>query len=212
MTYLELVNKVLVRMREPEVTGLVSTDPVVLLAKEYVRKARNDIERAHQWAALRAAIPLTATATLDAAVLPGAHPKSFITEVFREDGTRLKETTWADIVQSRLYSESDNEPTYYATSVSGNDLQIELYPTPAVTETLTVVGYIRTADLTNDTDPCYIPCDPIIDLAYAMCIRERGETGGISSQEAFQIAKMSLQDEIALDAAMHDEEAVWKVG
>ena len=65
------------------------------------------------------------------------------------------------------------------------------------------------ADLSDDTTQLTIPSQPIIQLAFAMALRERGETGGISAQEQFAVAQRSLGDAIAIDANKYPEELVF---
>ena len=45
-----------------------------------------------------------------------------------------------------------------------------------------------------------VPDNPVIQLAYAMALRERGETGGQSAAEQFIVAQGALADAIAIDA------------
>ena len=55
MTYLEMVNEVLVRMREEEVTSVVDpeNDPEQKMVCKFVNDARSFVERSHAWNALR---------------------------------------------------------------------------------------------------------------------------------------------------------------
>ena len=68
---------------------------------------------------------------------------------------------------------------------------------------------LRPDELVNDTDPLIIPSQPVIHLAVALLARERGETGGTSAPEYFQIADRYLSDAIAMDAQKHPEETIW---
>jgi hypothetical protein len=68
----------------------------------------------------------------------------------------------------------------------------------------------RQADLTNNTDVIKVPSKPVIHLAVALLARERGETGGTSVAEYFQIADKYLSDAIAIDAAKHPEEMLFR--
>ena len=49
MTYLQLVNKVLVRLREDQVTSVASND-YSLLVGEFVAQAASEVEDAWNWA------------------------------------------------------------------------------------------------------------------------------------------------------------------
>ena len=62
MTYLQLVNSVLRRMREDEVTSIENTtDSYVKLVGEFVNDARRIVEDAWDWSALRSTITVTTT-------------------------------------------------------------------------------------------------------------------------------------------------------
>ena len=54
MTYLELVNNVLTRLREPMITSVnKSEDAVVNIVKNLVNDAKRHVEMAHSWNATR---------------------------------------------------------------------------------------------------------------------------------------------------------------
>jgi uncharacterized membrane protein len=63
--------------------------------------------------------------------------------------------------------------------------------------------------LVADTDKLIIPSRPVILLATAMAIEERGEDGAQQSVNAYATGQSALSDEIALDAARHPEELIW---
>ena len=63
--------------------------------------------------------------------------------------------------------------------------------------------------LSADTDTLDVPETPVIQLAVALATRERGETGGTSTAEYFQIANRYLGDAIAHDAGRHPEELIF---
>ena len=68
----------------------------------------------------------------------------------------------------------------------------------------------RQADLSANTDSLLVPAMPVVHLAVALLARERGETGGTSAAEYFQIAEKFLSDAIAIDAAKHPEEMYFR--
>ena len=60
-TYLELVNDVLIRMREPQVTS-VSENTVSSLVGKYINDAKRQVSDAYDWDAFNTAITVTTTA------------------------------------------------------------------------------------------------------------------------------------------------------
>ena len=75
--------------------------------------------------------------------------------------------------------------------------------------TLRVDVVKRNAVLSEDSDTLDVPESPVIQLAVALATRERGETGGTSTAEYFQIANKYLSDAVAHDAGRHPEELIF---
>ena len=64
--------------------------------------------------------------------------------------------------------------------------------------------------MSSNSDSLLVPSQPVIHLAVALLARERGETGGTSASEYFGIADKFLSDAIAIDAAKHPEEMIFR--
>ncbi len=65
--------------------------------------------------------------------------------------------------------------------------------------------------MSSDADILSVPTNPVLQLAYAMALRERGETGGQSAVEQFSIASTALSDAIAFDANRYPTEMTFVV-
>ena len=106
-----------------------------------------------------------------------------------------------------------NSPRYYSfngvTDDDEGDTQVDLFPIPDKEYVINFNMVIKQADLSADTDRLKIPAQPVIHMALAMLARERGETGGTSTAEYFNIAQRYLSDAVAFDAAKHPEEMIW---
>jgi hypothetical protein len=63
--------------------------------------------------------------------------------------------------------------------------------------------------LVADSDSLFVPFEPVIFLAYAKALAERGEDGGLVSSEAYGLYKTSLADAISLEAGRYFEEETW---
>ena len=83
-------------------------------------------------------------------------------------------------------------------------------PRPDAAQTLRFDVIKRQAELTSDSTNLLVPEKPVIHLAVALLARERGETGGTSVAEYFSIADKYLSDAIAIDAAKHPEEMIFR--
>ena len=212
MTFLNLVNNVLKRLREDEVNTVEESEYSSLVGA-YVNDARILVEDAWQWSALKT------TETFDTIVGQSKYALTDVdyrSEVLRvldtADKRELKYQTSRDFRLERMISDSSNsKPLYYTfndTDANG-DLNIEITPNPDTIRTIDVDVVKRTKELVNDSDTLTIPSNPVVQLAYAMCIQERGEAGGLSSTQQFAIAQRAMQDAIALDATKHPEELTW---
>lgn len=212
MTFLNLVNNVLKRLREDEVNTVEESEYSSLVGA-YVNDARILVEDAWQWSALKT------TETFDTVVGQSKYALTDVdyrSEVLRvldvADKRELKYQTSRDFRLERMISDSSNSKSLYYTfndTDANGDLNIEITPNPDTIRTIDVDVVKRTKELVNDSDTLTIPSNPVLQLAYAMCIQERGEAGGLSSTQQFAIAQRAMQDAIALDATKHPEELTW---
>ena len=214
MTYLQLVNSVLRRMREDEVTSIENTtDSYVKLVGEFVNDARRIVEDAWDWSALRTTLTITTTDDLFNYVLTGSQNRIKALNVINDTANLFMEYKTATFFdEAYLISEPrKGAPTYYTYNGvdSNGDTQVDIYPTPEKAYTIRFNCVKRDADLSADSDETLVPSMPIIHLAIALLARERGETGGTSAPEYFSIADKYLSDAIALDAQKHPEEVVF---
>ena len=185
MTYLEIVNGVLRRLREDQV-GSVSQNPYSLLIGDLVNDTKRISEDAWDWSALRTTLTIATTADIFNYVLTGS-------------GNRIK---IIDVI-------NDTSNNFNGVDVNG-DTQIDLYPIPNAAYTIRVNCIQRNPDLVNDGDKLQIPHMPVLHLALALASRERGETGGRSAGEMLAFAQNYLSDAIALDAYKHPEETIYR--
>lgn len=216
MTYLQMVNSVLRRLREKEVTtvqGLVNQNSYARLIGDFINEAKNTAENAWDWSALRTTLTVTTQNDIFNYILVGSGNRFEVLNVINDTEDRFMQYqtgNWFD----KAYLMNDvveGPPAYYNfNGVDANgDTQVDVYPKPDDAYTLRFNVIKRTPDLSLDADRVLIPSRPIILLAYAMAIEERGEDGGNSSLYAYQMGQSALSDEIALDAARHPENITW---
>jgi hypothetical protein len=215
MTYLQLVNSVLRRMRENEVTSFEnSTDSYVKLIGEFVNDARRIVEDAWDWSALRKTITVTTSNTEFSYSITGTNNSFKILDVINDTSNffmRPASSSWmnnAYLIQEPI----SGSPEYYSwngVDASGNAL-VDVYPKPDQAYTLRFNIVDRGDPFTADADKLVVPSAPVIQYAVALASRERGETGGTSSQELFSLADTTLADAVAFDAARFPSETVWE--
>ena len=212
MTYLNIVNNVLRRMREEEVTSVSSTTYSKMVG-DFVNDAKRMVEDAWDWSALRTTLTITTTEDVFNYTLTGSQNRIKALNVINDTANLFMEYKTATFFDE-AYLISDprkSAPTYYTYNGvdSDGDTQIDIYPTPDKAYTIRFNCVKRGVDLSADDDVMNIPSMPVIHLAIALLARERGETGGTSAPEYFTIANQYLSDAIALDAQKHPEEVVF---
>lgn len=212
MTYLNLVNNVLRRMREEEVSSVSSTTYGKMVS-DYVNDAKRIVEDSWDWSGLRTTITITTSDDVYTYALTGGQNRIKELSVINDTSNRFMEYKTSTFFDEKRYisEELKGSPTYYTyngVDASG-DTQIDVYPTPDAAYTIRFTCVKRQGDLTSNDDQMTVPAMPVIHLAVALLARERGETGGTSAPEYFAIADRHLSDAIALDAQKHPEETIF---
>lgn len=216
MTYLEAVNKVLLRLRENQVStvqGSGNSNTYARLIGEFINEAKDQVESAWDWSALRSTLTATTTAGIFSYELQGSDNNFKVLDVINDTTNmfmQYKDSHWFNDtfinngpVQGR--------PQYYNFNGVSTDLDtlVDLYPVPDGVYNIRFNVTLRNNPLSADTDKIVIPSRPVILLATAMAIEERGEDGGQQSVNAYVMAQNALSDAIALDAARHPEDTEW---
>jgi len=213
MTYLNLMNNVLRRLREEETTSVTSTIYVKMVG-DFINDAKKLVEEATDWSALRETIIVSTTASDNTYSLTGGGDNVKVMCVLNDTSNFFMDYQTKDWFNEQLYisSAAEGTPRYYTYNgldVSG-DTQVLVGPTPDGVYSLRFDVIKRQADLSSNTDSLLVPSMPVVHLAIALLARERGETGGTSAAEYFAIADKFLSDAIAIDAVKHPEEMVFR--
>jgi hypothetical protein len=212
MTYLQLVNKVLIRLREEEVST-VGENSYSALVGEFVNDAQRTVEDAWDWSALRTTLTVNTVAGVFNYTLTGSQDRIKVLDVVNDtDNFFMTYKSSHDF--NNLFLNSDvpqSVPRWFSwNGVDGaGDSAVDIYPIPNGVFDLRFNVVLRSGELSADADAVPVSNMAIIQLATAFAARERGETGGTSAQELFSIADNTLSDAIALDAARHGEENIW---
>jgi hypothetical protein len=207
------MNNVLRRLREDEVTT-VTANTYSKMVSDYINDAKKIVEESNDWSALRETIVVTTTASDNSYSLTGADDNVKVMSVINDTQNCFMGYQTKDWFNEQLYINEavEGAPRYYTYSGldSSGDTQVLVSPTPDGVHSLRFDVIKRQADLTSNTDVLLVPAMPVVHLAVALLARERGETGGTSTGEYFAIADKFLSDAIAIDAAKHPEEMVFR--
>lgn len=222
MTYLNLMNSVLRRLREDEVTT-VTANTYSKMVGDFINDAKTIVEQAADWSALRSSIDVVAGFYLgdvfvgqtNATITGSGDDAKILSAYINSENVRLEYQTKDWFIDNLDLGPSPHPqgiPRYYTfNGVNGSgDTQLRVYPLPDARYVISFDLIRRQDDLTEDSDVLKVPSKPVIHLAVALLARERGETGGTSTAEYFAIADKYLSDAIALDAAKHPEEMVFR--
>lgn len=213
MTYLELVNAVLRRLRVDQVNSVAETDYSLLIG-DFINDAKADVEVAWDWSALRTTLTVSTTASIFNYALTGSQNNIKVLDVINDTSNsfmQYRDSHW----MNNVFLNSDPAvgiPYYYSfngVDVNGDTL-VDVYPIPEGAYELRFNVILRNPELVLDTDSLLIPSKPIIHLALALAARERGETGGTTTPEYFAVADRYLANAVAMDANKHPEELIFR--
>lgn len=214
-SYLTLVNDVLGRLREPTVTS-VNQNTMSLLVGRFVNDAKREIADAYDWDAFNTSITVPTVASQYTGYnLTGAGTRFKVINVL--DITKYAEIlpSTVDAIERRVFSTGspqNADPSEYAFSgvSSSGDSQAMFYPIPVGVNSIRFSLIVPEEDFVNDGDTTKLPKDPIVLIAKALALVERGEDGGLSSSEAYVVGKKSLADAIAIELARSPENEMWR--
>ena len=212
MTYLELVNNVLRRLREPVVTSVNDT-PYSAMIGVFVNDAKREVEDAADWNALSSTITVTTTADTYNYTLTNAGTRFRVIDVLNDTSNvvvRQAPATWLN-QQFILGTTTPNTPIYYGFNGvdSSDDTQVDLFPIPNAAYTLRFNLIIPQDDLVNNSDRVQVLDYLVAMLAYAKAIAERGEDGGNLSSEAYALYKTALSNAVAIERNRYEDELIW---
>ena len=212
MTYLNLVNGVLRRLRENEV-ATVQADSYSKLIGDLVNDAKDLVESAWDWSALRTTLAINTVDGTYNYSLTGSGDKIKELNVINDTSNLNMEYRTNNWFDDKFYvgTHASGAPEYYtyAGTDSNGDMTIDVYPKPDAVYALRFDSVKRNGVLSADSDTLSVPENPVVQLAVAFAVRERGETGGTSTAEYFQIANKYLSDAVAHDAGRHPEELIF---
>jgi hypothetical protein len=208
MTYLELVNDVLVRLRETTVSTVSETTYSSLIGK-FVNDAKRQIEDAFAWNVLGTTITLSTTSGTYSYALTGAGQKFQVVDVINATSNiGMKNIDFASMNRKQNFSTPvSGIPYEYAfDGINGSyDTKVTLYPRPDGVYSIPFSLTVPQATLTSDSTIVAVADTLVVQNAYARALVERGEDGGLSSSEAYQLYKAMLSDYIALEGTRYPE-------
>ena len=211
--YLSLVNDVLVRMREPEVTT-VNENSLSKLIGKFINDSKRQVEDAYRWNALSSVVVKTTATNNPSYTLTGVNQRFKVISVYNNTNKAFLQNISRTQMDEYLLSEDTPQtaaPMFYTFNGidSNGDTKVDVYPVPDKAYSLRFSLYNPQDNLSNNTDTMRVPDEPVVQLAYARALVERGEDGGLQSSEAYALFKQVLADYIAVESGRYIEEEVW---
>jgi len=215
MTYLEIINKVLLRLRETQAQSVSESDYVQLIGS-FINETKEEVEDSWNWLSLRQT--LTINATLAGGyeyTLIGAGDRYKIFSAFNnthDSPMRKAPHSWMENIQA--YPNVQTAPPFYY-DIKGEDANsdpnIVLWPRPDADYDIDFRCKVPQPDLTNGGTVITVPWRPVYLGAYAMAIDERGDNSGAQIDKAMMDYKLSMSNYIALDRDKTEYEDTWEV-
>ena len=210
--FLQLTNSVLSRLRESEATSVTDNDYVKLVAR-WVNDSKRQVEDAYNWNSLSETLTAVTADAIFNYVLTGSGQRFRVIDVLNDTSNGFLQnasTRWMD-EKFLLTTAQKGSPSYYnfnGTNSNG-DTQVDLYPIPNGVYNIRFNIIKPQVELVANADTLLVPHEPVILGAYARAIAERGEDGGVQSNEAYALYSQSLADAISLESGRYVEEQSW---
>jgi hypothetical protein len=208
MTYLQLVNDVLIRLRETQVSTVTQTAYSTLIGK-FVNDAKRQIEDSYAWNVLGQTVTITTTGGTYIYSMTGVGQKFQVMDALNTTANvGLQNISFVQMNRfQNLVPAISGIPEFYAfDGVDGNgDTKVVLYARPDGVYTIPFALTVPQAPLSSDSTNVLVPDVLVVQNAYARALVERGEDGGLNSSEAYQLYRSMLADYIALEGTRYPE-------
>ncbi len=208
MTFLQLINNVLIRLRETQVSTNNETAYSTLIGL-FVNDAKRQIEDSFSWNVLGTTVTITTVAATYVYSLTGAGQKFQVQDAINvTSNVGLQNITFVEMNRyQNLVPTTNGLPQYYSfDGVDGNgDTQVVLYPRPDGVYSIPFSLTVPQAALAADATSVLVSDSLVVQNAYARALVERGEDGGLNSSEAYQLYRGMLADQIALEGTRYPE-------
>lgn len=213
-SFLELVNDVLIRLREPSV-GSINENALSAVVGKFVNDAKRQVEDAYNWNSLTETLTAVTSPNVFNYGLVGSGARFKVIDVYNQTSLIQMEGASTSYMNSQFITAGTTpmvgSPFYYNFNgiTTLGDTQVDIFPIPDKAYTLFFNLIVPQDALVNSSDQMLVVKEPVILLAYARSLVERGEDGGLSSSEAYALYKNSLSDAISLESSRYVEEECW---
>ena len=209
-TWLQAVNKVQRRLRE-STTASVNTTAYSAMIGEWVNETKQEVEDAWNWNVLRQSTSVVTIPSTPNYQLINVGNRTRCLNVYSDTNNYfLTPIHVDDATQYYLGDNNVGVPRYYTfNGQNGDNLLINLYPTPSAVQTISFQLVVPQVELVADNDIIIVPAQPVILGAYMRALVERGEDGSTQYQWAAKAYDDALATAISQDEARTPGELVF---
>jgi hypothetical protein len=221
MTFRELINEVLIRLREDTIatdwSGNINDSTTVTAYQKVIGSLVNDAKRSietyHDWLILRETKDITTVNGTKNYSLDSGQEIKVIDVVNQTTSNKLVQVNRAYMNSVAYPVEADGEPMYYAFNGadSSNNLKFDLTPIPTEAQIISFDMIKYQDELKLAATSVKIPDKPLILGAWARAISERGEDGGTQMTITAKESLESLNQAILIDSGNTQFESDWYV-
>lgn len=213
MTLLEIVNKVLVKLRQTQVTTTTESTYSTLIT-QLVNEARREVEDAWNWMGLRSTVSLETEDGTSQYILSNVGNARFkILEVIDDSNDNiLHNINGREMTKKFLFGDvPEGPPTHY--SLNGFDANgdpiVDLYPIPDDVYDIRFNLVIPQNDTTAGATQIAVPGHIVIAGAYVKALAERGEDQSSGYEVASANYAGALASAISQEEALFPDETDW---
>lgn len=216
LTWLQIINRILSRLRESTVAANNTNDYSTLVGA-LVNQVKTEIEKAYYWNSMRDTYSVSATVGNTNYILTSSGMNAIIIDGWNiTTPMKLVRGTNADF-NAKFFGvaavQTGSVEQYLPAGYSVNyDLTVDVWPSPSASQSLKFTVYRPQNDLAADGDIPLCPQEVLIEETIARLLVERGDEGADKPQpgESF-IRKDLLQTAVSIDGGMDEEETDWIV-
>jgi hypothetical protein len=212
MIYLDLVNDVLVRLREDEVQSVAESKYSKLIGK-FINDGKRQVEDAYMWNVLRQTYSINTIPDVFSYILTNSGIRFKLEDVTNDtEDVQMTLVNTEQMNKFFLTNYHTGSPLYFNFNgvTPQGDTIVDIFPVPKAEFNLKF-NVIQPQDpLVNNSDAMLVADEPVIFYAYAKALAERGEDGGINSGEAYQLYLQSLADHIAIESSRNGPDLIWE--
>lgn len=212
-TYLQVVNKVLTRLREATVASVTENTYSTLIGA-IVNQVKTEIEDAWRWHALRDTFQVPCVVGTVSYALTNSGPDAVIIDAWNTSIPGPMSVSSVAKFNEYYFGTATvltGRPTQYVMGgLDANfDLSLDVWPKPNVTDVMKLNLYKPQAELSASGDVPLVPIAVLVEGAVTRAMTERGDDGGVATQQQDALYRDLLASAVARDSMRDQTELIW---